>query len=330
MPTTVDFGKAFEYACLATMGVCLSEKGATVVTDKGSAFRTAFDCFLRLEVAAQRNMWNAAMAGVRYVIECEPRLWNPKQEPISLRLQTDSAGKQGDVRDLLCVRMKGPWEIGISCKHNHQAVKHPRLSGDIDFGRDWLKHPCSQAYFNQVRPIFARLRTLQQAGVLWEDLEDKESIYDQILSAFCAELSRLYHQHTAEVPARLVQYLIGTDSFYKIVSNEVDKSTTIQAFNFDDSLNAKAGSVRPAIKIHSQKLPTKILSIARKSGSKTTMTVILDESWTLSFRIHNAKKEVEPSLKFDVELLGVPAALTKAHRIWADVPSLPAGLEAAE
>jgi hypothetical protein len=35
----------------------------------------------------------------------------------------------------------------------------------------------------------------------------------------------------------------------------------------------------------------------------------MDNGWAISFRIHNASKLVETSLKFDIQLLGQPANL---------------------
>jgi hypothetical protein len=37
----------------------------------------------------------------------------------------------------LAIRVLQKWEIGVSAKNNHNAVKHSRLSSDIDFGK-WL------------------------------------------------------------------------------------------------------------------------------------------------------------------------------------------------
>ncbi|WP_419196699.1 HaeIII family restriction endonuclease [Bartonella grahamii] len=50
-------------------------------------------------------------------------------------LQEDSVGIKGDVRDIILKVPENP--IGISAKHNHSAIKHPRLSGKIDFGKEW-------------------------------------------------------------------------------------------------------------------------------------------------------------------------------------------------
>jgi len=41
----------------------------------------------------------------------------------------------------------------------------------------------------------------------------------------------------------------------------------------------------------------------------TTLIVELNNDWTLSFRIHNASSRIEPSLKFDINLLKAPNSL---------------------
>ena len=51
---------------------------------------------------------------------------------LTLFLQPDSKGEEGDVRDLIVVRSNIQWEIGLSLKHNHFAVKHSRLA------RTWI------------------------------------------------------------------------------------------------------------------------------------------------------------------------------------------------
>jgi len=42
---------------------------------------------------------------------------------------------------------------------------------------------------------------------------------------------------------------------------------------------------------------------------KTTLILELNNDWGLSFRIHNASSKVEPSLKFDINLLKSPKNL---------------------
>ncbi|WP_374110347.1 HaeIII family restriction endonuclease [uncultured Streptococcus sp.] len=44
----------------------------------------------------------------------------------------------------------------------------------------------------------------------------------------------------------------------------------------------------------------------------------MDNGWTISFRIHNASSRIEPSLKFDIQLIGFPSAITNIEHYWED------------
>lgn len=58
-------------------------------------------------------------------------------DELELKIQSDDKGKEGNVRDVLIIRRGIEWEIGLSVKHNHFAVKHSRLSKNLDFGKKW-------------------------------------------------------------------------------------------------------------------------------------------------------------------------------------------------
>ncbi len=45
-----------------------------------------------------------------------------------------------------------------------------------------------------------------------------------------------------------------------------------------------------------------------------TLEMYFDPSWSVSFRIHNASTAVEPSLKFDINLIGFPSHISR-HEI---------------
>ena len=53
-----------------------------------------------------------------------------------------------------------------------------------------------------------------------------------------------------------------------------------------------------------------------KKDSTNTIQIICDNGWTLSLRIHNASEWVEPSLKFDIQLVGVPNNLGSRIEAW--------------
>ena len=95
-----------------------------------------------------------------------------------LKMQKDQEGKIGDVRDIIIIRKEEKWEIGLSIKHNHEAIKHSRLSHRLDFGKEWFEIPCSDSYWKSVRPIFDKLKEEKGKNAKWTDIKDKEqSVY---------------------------------------------------------------------------------------------------------------------------------------------------------
>ena len=57
-------------------------------------------------------------------------------------------------------------------------------------------------------------------------------------------------------------------------------------------------------------LPKKMISCEVKENSKTTDIMTMDQGWHVSFRLHSARSVAEPSLKFDVRLIGTPSVLS--------------------
>lgn len=261
-----------------------------------------------------------ARAALKVILRLEPQLQNPSDnEPLYLSLQQDSKGKSGDVRDVLCVRKQNEWEIGISCKHNHSAVKHSRLSQSIDFGMQWFEVPCSEEYFKTIAPLFNELKDMKKQKILWRDVLNKEErFYIPLLEAFIEELKRLDSVNPGIIPRKLLNYLLGRNDFYKVITLDNRKLTQVQAYNIFGTLNRHAEGVRPQTRIQQLKFPTKFFNIDFKEDSKNTINIICDSGWAVSMRIHNASSKVEPSLKFDVGLIGVPPILYTHFEPWEE------------
>lgn len=228
-----------------------------------------------------------------------------------MEILSDDKGKEGDVRDVLIVRAVQKWEIGISAKNNHKAVKHSRLSNTLDFGEKWLGIKCSQTYFDEINSVFAPLKEIKiksKSTQKWDSLENKEGeVYVPILTAFKKELNRIYKTSPDEVAANLIEYLVGKQDFYKVI--KYDNLVEIQAYNLHGTLNKPFKTTQPKFSTPQINLPSEIISIEFKENSKTTLIVKCNNSWELSFRIHNASSRIEPSLKFDVNLLQAPSSL---------------------
>jgi hypothetical protein len=308
----MNSGKAFEYAILSEFQEKL-KKITNVRVIENSAFAVAESCFKTFNSQQQGRYLLTASFAVNFLIDIEPKLSNDLDENdiLELEILIDRQGELGDVRDVLVIRKLQEWEIGISAKNNHRAVKHSRLSSDIDFGNKWLGVPCSSEYFREVRQIFEPLRTIKeesQSQRKWSDLQNKEEeIYIPVLNAFKKELLRIYDMEPDIIAGCLVEYLVGNKDFYKVIKE--DKYVEIQAYNLHGTLNQAFQEIQPKFKTPIIKLPTEIKKIEFKKNSKTTLIVKLNNGWEMSFRIHNASSKIEPSLKFDINLISAPRSL---------------------
>lgn len=323
MAKQTENGKAFEYACIDFFTKSLSKKQNVTVV-KNAPLDTAEELFNSLDNNTRDDLKSAAKAAYKVVNNLEPRIESYLTDfPLELTLQADAKGQAGDVRDVVLSRSEEDWEIGLSCKHNHQAIKHSRLSETIDFGKEWMSLPCSEQYFDEVRPIFAKLRKIKDESVrrgkpaLWSDLEDKEGeYYEPVLSAFLKELSRLDKCYPNKVPERMVQYLLGRNDFYKIISDDATRTTRVEAFNINGTLGQSSKNQIARARIKRIKLPTRILKMEFIQGKKNKVQVFFDEGWTITFRIHNASSKIEPSLKFDVQLVSLPNSIYAQSEPW--------------
>ena len=309
-------GKAFEYALLNSFLERL-EVLTSVSVVESEPYKTAKKCFESFN-KTENGLYNLnASFAVNFLIDLKPRLSNgiDKSDTLQLEIVSDKQGQIGDVRDVLAIRSLQKWEIGISAKNNHRAVKHSRLSNDINFGEKWLGFYCSQNYFTEIKPIFdglAKLRTASKATQKWSTLGDYHtSVYVPILNAFKKELLRLDEENLGVVAQKLVEYLIGNQDFYKVIKGK--NKVEIQAYNLHGTLNLPFKTVKPKLKIQKLKLPNRLIEVVYHENSQTTLLVTLTEGWQISFRIHNASSRIEPSLKFDINLVSAPHTLFTNH-----------------
>ena len=100
----------------------------------------------------------------------------------------------------------------------------------------------------------------------------------------------------------MFQYLIGEYDFYKVVKE--NGTVAIQSFNIDGTLGWGK----------KWRVPDRIDGISRKRGSFNTLIASFTGGWQLSFRLHNARSQVEPSLKFDIKFIGMPPGVAR-HEI---------------
>lgn len=137
---------------------------------------------------------------------------------------------------------------------------------------------------------------------LWNEVEGKaEKYYIPVLKAFMEELSKI-NAENENIPEKMIRYLLGRYDFYKVITDDRNKTTRVEAINIAGTLNQSSGSVKSIAKIPVLKMPTQFYHIGFKPGSDNTIEVVCDEGWQISMRIHSASSRIEPSLKFDVRL----------------------------
>jgi hypothetical protein len=152
------------------------------------------------------------------------------------------------------------------------------------------------------------LRTSSKSTQKWDTLGDYHtSVYVPVLDAFRKELIRLDADNIGIVAERLIEYLIGRQDFYKVIKG--NNKVEIQAYNLHGTLNLPFENIKPKAKIQKLKLPNRLIEVVYQENSKTTLLVTLNEGWQISFRIHNASSRIEPSLKFDINLVSAPHSL---------------------
>ncbi|MDQ9148301.1 HaeIII family restriction endonuclease [Bacillus velezensis] len=307
-------GKALEYAFLQSLSNSLCTEQIQILDS--DQLTTARDAYLAFDSEKIDDMNKASMAGVMEILKLEPGLLNG-EGLLSLAIQQDSKGQTGDVRDVLAMRGLEKWEIGLSCKKDHKAVKHSRLSASIDVGESWFGFKSTDQYFKNIIPLFKELDELKQKGLFWRELENKsENFYKPVLEALNNELKVLDGMYPGEIPKRLLSYLLGRHDFYKAIVDTKNKTTEIQAFNLYGTLNKIIHGNRPKLRVPQLKLPKRFYDIHFKEGSNTTLIIVCDEGWTISARIHNASSKVESSLKLDVQIAGLPPTLYRQVVSW--------------
>lgn len=320
MPSQVENGKAFEYAIALAYYDYLKSISVLTWLHEDSSLQNGRRCYEIQEDDKQNEFYLAAQKTIETMVAIEPGLVSAKNSSdfLSIRLASDAEGIIGDVRDVIFSRPNNSmgWEIGISAKNNHDAVKHSRLSPKIDFGNEWMDFPCSPNYFSEIQPVFDYLKSIKTNNpkTKWEDLgcSKSEDVYVPLLKAFRKEMLRLTKSNPI-ASANLLQYLIGRKPFYKVIKEDNKKIVVVKAFNIGGKLNQTVNGKKPIVKTDTIKLPTRVIELEFKEESNTTLMMILDEGWQISFRIHSASTYIENSLKFDIQLIGNPPILFTQH-----------------
>lgn len=303
----VDNGKAFEWALALELQQKISSVRPTAILTSAPQAE-AEDCYSRVSAKAQTGMLIAANAAVTHICEVlEERLSDPLSKGsgpnIGISIMPDSAGQAGDVRDLVVIEGLD-WEIGISAKHNHAALKHPRVPANKSVTESWLGVATSDRWRTAMQPVYAWLEA--HKGELWANRSDTYlEVYGPILKAVSAELWSIQEEGNL-IAEKLLRYFLGSHDFYKVIYLPSDKKVLIQAFNMSGTLGRNRANKRQN-RLGHVPFPKRL---GKCHIASNTLFIRMDGGWELSLRIHSADSKIKRSgLKFDVQLVGHPPAL---------------------
>ena len=242
-----------------------------------------------------------------------------------LRAMPDSAGTKGDVRDIDLEIFKDKThnnliaDIGISCKNNHEAVKHPRITEEPDFAKVWTdgQFACSDAFVEEMKSIFKIIDKYAEIYKKWSAVDDKmDTIYYPIIRLFVKEIKRLgianendsmeRKESAKQFTKAFFEYMFGTQDFYKFIKEDGSKSTKVYPYNMHGSLMRPFNGSRNMQAVQTITMPEEIVEVRIKPKSKTTIEIYFDQ-WIISMRLHNADTNItRTSLKFDVQIKAQP------------------------
>lgn len=338
-------GKAFEYATLIELYRELRDSGwdtaqmeivndrsyqnierAYQMVEKASDDEEDNDTVEDFQIDIQKNEYDrAAKVAARYLRLMEPILQTNESCFATLQAMPDSAGVKGDVRDIAvsiyrdAEHKKRVGDIGISCKNNHEAVKHPRITEDPDFVKEWTggKFKCGNVFLNGMKTIFEKIDDCAAKFEKWSMVEDKmDEIYYPIIKLFVDEIKRLgivtdsdseeRREKAKEFTQLFFEYMFGTQDFYKVIKDDATGSTKIYPYNMHGTLMMPFGENKNRQAVQMITMPSEIVEVRVKPKSKTTIEIYFDQ-WIISMRLHNADTKIKrTSLKFDVQIKAQP------------------------
>lgn len=341
---TVISGKAFEYAALIELYRELTEHGWNadcIDVDRDKNYKNIERAYQVIQgfdedsnddemesihMETMSNDYNrAARVAAMYLRMVEPILTHNDKLYGILRAMPDSAGTKGDVRDIDFQifedksRQKLICNIGISCKNNHEAVKHPRITEDPDFAKVWTKGQfiCCDKYIEGMNEIFEKIDEYSKKYERWSAVEDKmDSIYYPVIKLFVKEIKRLgtvsenasiQKQDNAKLFTQLFfEYMFGTQDFYKLIKEDGSNATKVYPYNMHGTLMRPYNGNKNEQAVQTITLPEEIVEVRIKPKSKTTIEIYFDQ-WIISMRLHNADTKItRTSLKFDVQIRAQP------------------------
>jgi len=305
MTNSVTNGKGLEWAVVKEI-----QKATGFQVEESDPMETARQAYGDLNGSELLGVYDRCVPScVDPVLRLEAAVISGRKGAGKIWINSDAKGQAGDVRDVM-IASSGK-SFGISCKNNHAAFKHSRLSPKIDFPSEWelCEEGASDEYMYGVDALFSKIeKTCGPFRVaLWDEVpqERKYGYYRELLNAFRNEILRIRNKSDAaasQLASGLVKYVVGRHDFYKLIIKE-DRGL-VEGYNLSRTLRV------PKIP-----LPTTVLSVEFIPDAAGTLLLFMDAGYTFSFRIHSASSKIESSFKFDIQAIGLPREVYRHHFI---------------
>ncbi|MDP3918332.1 MAG: HaeIII family restriction endonuclease [Nanoarchaeota archaeon] len=296
-------GRAFEYIVTKELEDHIKSKGIKYFLSQRAIKDNKRDIIHLNELSTeiQKILSQDAKKFISWTIEKE---WLNNIKEISIDRLPDSEGVKGDVTDLVIklIDTEGGVDIkNISLKHNHEALKHPRISrlpqqcGIEDKGliKNYLiaRDNIWDNFFREAKKINSDFTTFKEL----KDL-DKEfinlNLYKPLIELVISFLEQ--NVNNSDNTFSFFKFITGKRDFYQVKAMK-DK---VQIVFFKDI------SVPKSFKIQ---YPYK--------DKLNTFLMTFNNDWKITFRLHTAsssfikKGKINKSTKFDVNCINIDSLL---------------------
>ncbi len=115
-------GRAYEFIYLQSLYEAIRELRSVKILNN-SSFTAAKRAWNTLSAIEKRIYTQSAKSTIQTIFALEPNIVEKDDDELNLFIQADKKGQVADVRDIIIERTNILWQIGLSIKHNHMAVK---------------------------------------------------------------------------------------------------------------------------------------------------------------------------------------------------------------
>lgn len=298
-------GRAYEFICLQSLYSAIAAIRPVEIV-RNSSYMAAKSAWETLDAEDRKLYSLSAGATVELMFAKELSIDTQTCDVFRIYIKADECYEVEDVCYIVIEFDDIVWEIGFSINYKPALVKHYRLSNDVDLGEKMYGVKYTQQYWDETNPIFSFLAKEKDKGTYFRDISSiEEKIYVPLLNAFMNEIKAAIVKDAC-VPRRLVERMLSKYNFYNVIGLGSQPAMAIQSYNIFSIFNKASRVEEPKVLMSNIELPKELLYIGFKKSSKTTVLICFDNGWQFSFRIHNAEDKVNTSLKFDIQIVGMP------------------------